>query len=186
MSTPTGSARSTPRDRLTDYLLSVGSGLNPAGDGVVHRSEILEAVMGDQDPHEGETCLENEARLDEMTGYFNSACYWLERNGVSPKRPSGEWDLADALAEIFIKHREEMQDVHAKLEKEARMHAGARLDWASCRTRVEQQQALIEKVRAIHRDVDGYCPECLNTDETSVPWPCATAQAANDEAWYPS
>ncbi len=45
--------RDAAYNRLTDYLLSVADGTNPAGDGVVHRSEILDAVLGpevDSDP----------------------------------------------------------------------------------------------------------------------------------------
>ena len=39
--------REAAYDRLTEYLLSVAAGTNPAGDGVVHRSEILDAVLGE-------------------------------------------------------------------------------------------------------------------------------------------
>lgn len=32
--------------RLTILILAIQEGTNPAGDGVVHRSEILDAVLG--------------------------------------------------------------------------------------------------------------------------------------------
>lgn len=37
--------RDGARDRLTVYIQSVMDGTNPAGDGTVHRSEILDAVL---------------------------------------------------------------------------------------------------------------------------------------------
>lgn len=57
--------REAARERLTAYILSVAEGTNPAGDGIVHRSEILDAVLG------------ADAQAEPKTLTFVQGCDWV-------------------------------------------------------------------------------------------------------------
>lgn len=62
-------------------------------------------MSAESDPHDGETCAEVEAVLDELVDDLNKIGVLLARQGCNPRNPDGSWDYGRAIAELIIKAR---------------------------------------------------------------------------------